>query len=169
MINIDQDLTPVLIDSKYCNYLRQYDHKVVYNMDNKDLRPFIGILFQVDNKKYFAPLSSPKQKHFKMRNTIDFIRIDNGKLGAINFNNMIPLIEGVYQIIDLSKTSLTVAEQKYQDLLIDQRNWLNMNRKQLRNRAKRLYQNYKSGKLPKNIKDRCCNFLLLEEKCLDYK
>ena len=64
---------------------------------------------------------------------------------------------------------ITKQEQKYIDLLIDQRNWLNANRNQLRNRAKKLYQNYKDNKLPKNIMSRCCDFVLLEEKCKEYK
>ena len=46
--------------------------------------------------KYFAPLSSPKQKHLKMKNDIDFYKLSNGKLGAINFNNMIPVPDGSY-------------------------------------------------------------------------
>ena len=31
-----------------------------------------------------------------------------------------------------------------------------------------LRQLYNSGKLPDNMKLRCCNFKLLEEKCLEY-
>lgn len=33
------------------------------------------------------------------------------------------------------------------------------------NKANMLYQKYKSNKLPKNIKDRCCK---LDEACLKY-
>ena len=36
------------------------------------------------------------------------------------------------------------------------------------NKANKLYQKYKNNKLPKNIKDRYCNYLLLEEACLKY-
>ena len=53
----------VKVDSKYCNYLRKFDNKVVYNAGKKDLRPFIGVLFTIENCEYFAPLSSPKLKH----------------------------------------------------------------------------------------------------------
>ena len=31
-----------------------------------------------------------------------------------------------------------------------------------------LYNLYKSDKLAKNVKDRCCDFPLLEEKCREY-
>lgn len=52
-----------------------------------------GILFKIDTFEYFAPLSSPKLKHIKMKNTLDFLKIKNGELGAINFNNMIPVMK----------------------------------------------------------------------------
>ena len=51
----------VKVDSEYYDYLRQYDNKVSYNAGVKELRPFIEILFTVENAEYFAPLSSPKQ------------------------------------------------------------------------------------------------------------
>ena len=53
----------VKIDINYCNYLRKFDNKVAYNSGKKELRPFIGILFKVGKIDYFAPLSSPKNKH----------------------------------------------------------------------------------------------------------
>ena len=37
----------VRLDSKYCDYLRQFDKKVPYNYDKKELRPFIGVLFEI--------------------------------------------------------------------------------------------------------------------------
>ena len=38
-----------------------------------------------------------------------------------------------------------------------------------KNKSFKLYQLYNDNKLPENIKSRCCNFKLLEEKCLEYK
>lgn len=46
----------VKVDANYCNYLRKFDNKVSYNAGEKELRPFIGILFIVKNCEYFAPL-----------------------------------------------------------------------------------------------------------------
>ena len=53
----------VKINSDYCDYLRKYDIRVPYNAGSKELRPFVGVLFCVNNIEYFAPLSSPKPKH----------------------------------------------------------------------------------------------------------
>lgn len=68
------NLKIVKVDSKYCDYLRKYDNKVSYNMKEKEQRPFVGILFEIDNIQYFAPLSIPRPKHLKMRNALDFFK-----------------------------------------------------------------------------------------------
>lgn len=162
------NLRIVRVDSEYCDYLRRFDNKVMYNKNEKKLRPFIGILFEIDNYEYFAPLSSPKEKHKKMKNTIDFFKIKGGELGAVNFNNMIPVRISFYTLIDLNKETLTVEEFKYQKLLQEQLQWLNANYYQVKNKSFKLYQLYNDGRLPEKIKMRCCNFKLLEEKCLEY-
>lgn len=162
------NLQIVRIDSDYCDYLRNFDDKIAYNKYDKELRPFIGILFEINTYKYFAPLSSPKAKHKKMKNMIDFLKIKNGELGAVNFNNMIPVTNKNYSLIDLNKKTSKTEEAKYQKLLKEQLIWLNSHYNQVKNKSFRLYQLNNSGKLSQNIKERCCNFKLLEEKCLEY-
>ena len=71
---MENELVLVRLDADYCNYLRKFDDKVPYNYNEKELRPFIGVLFMVNGCKYFAPLSSPKIKHLKMRSKLDFLR-----------------------------------------------------------------------------------------------
>ncbi len=162
------NLKIVRVDSNYCDYLRKYDNKVAYNKNDKILRPFIGILFKIENYEYFAPLSSPKPKHKKMKNTLDFFKIKGGELGAVNFNNMIPVKEENYILIDLNRKKLPLDKMKYQNLLKEQLNWLNSNYNQVRNKSFKLYELYNNGKLPQNIKLRCCDFKLLEQKCNEY-
>ncbi len=158
----------VKVDSKYCDYLRQYDNKVSYNAGTKDLRPFIGVLFMIDKCEYFAPLSSPKPKHSKLKNTLDLIKIENGNYEVVNFNNMIPVMDKNYVIFDLNKKTENRAENFRLELLRNQLRWLTANKKDVNTKSKLLYNLYKSNKLPKNVKDRCCNFPLLEEKCREY-
>ena len=157
----------VKVDSKYCNYLRKYDDKVVYNEGSKDLRPFIGVLFEVNNCEYFAPLSSPKPKHKKLKNTLDLIKIKDGEYGVVNFNNMIPVLNN-YIEFDLNKKTSNKKEMFRIELLRNQLRWLTSNKKEIMTKSKLLYNLYKNDKLPKNVKDRCCNFPLLEQKCVEY-
>lgn len=163
------NLKVAIIDFNYCNYLRTFDNKVVYNMKNKSNRPFVGILFNIGKIEYFAPLSSPKKKHLTMKNTLDFFKIKDGKLGAVNFNNMIPVTKDNYSIINLNRVGKTLEENKYQKLLIEQLNWLNKNVYQVNKNSFNLYSKYIEKRLPDNIRKRCCNFKLLESKCLEYK
>lgn len=158
----------ITVNSKYCDYLRNYDYRVSFNANEKELRPFVGVLFIIGNIKYFAPLSSPKPKHLKMKNTIDFYKIDGGKLGAINFNNMIPIPETEYEYVDTKTQSLKDKEKQYKELLKDQLRWLNRNGQNLRVRAKTLYDKRINLELSNKIADRCCDFVLLEEKCIEY-
>lgn len=158
----------VCIDYNYCNYLRQFDKRVCYNYGIKRTRPFVGVLFNVGSLEYFAPLSSPKPKHLHMRNTVDFVKIKDGKLGAINFNNMIPVNKNSYEEINLHATPKDNKEKQYINLLNSQLRWLNRHIKEIQNNSETLYYNYINDNLNTHVKNRCCNFLLLEEKCKEY-
>jgi len=158
----------VKVDYKYCDYLRQFDNKVSYNAGSKEMRPFVGILFIVNGCEYFAPLSSPKAKHVYMKNNIDVVKIDHGNYGVVNFNNMIPVTPNNYELIDLNAAPKDTYELKWHNLLKSQLLWLNKNIKNVKGKAYNLYNKYKNNKLDERIKSRCCNFILLEEKCKEY-
>lgn len=163
-----ENLILVRLDSKYCDYLRKFDKMVPYNYDKKELRPFIGVLFEVNGCKYFAPLSSPKPKHKNMKTTLDFLKIANGNLGVINFNNMLPVTDKNITKLNLNKKCLTKTEEKYIKMLKEQIFWLNRNDNKLYAKSKKLYDKYINGTLNDNVAKRCCNFKLLEEKCKEY-
>ena len=118
--------------------------------------------------KYFAPLSSPKAKYLYMKNQIDFLKIQKGELGAINFNNMLPVQEGCFEYIDLTKTFKTEAEGKYNHLLKEQLFWLNRHAEKVFRKSEHLYNLYTENKIPLYIRNRCCNFKLLENKARIY-
>ncbi len=81
---------------------------------NKDIRPFVGVIVLVNNKEYCVPLSPPKEKYKNKKNSIDFMRIIDesikdvngmGKiLGALNFNNMLPVNNSVIIPINIKCT-----------------------------------------------------------------
>ena len=135
----------VKVDSKYCDYLRQFDNRVAYNAGSKEMRPFIGILFVVDGCEYFAPLSSPKVKHVHMKNNLDVVKIDKGNYGVVNFNNMIPVTPNNYELFDLNATPKDTYELKWQNLLKAQLLWLNKNIKNVKGKAFNLYDKYKNN------------------------
>ena len=81
---------------------------------------------------------------------------------------MIPVTENNYTLVNLNKETLTLSELKYQRLLREQLDWLNANFYQVKTKSVKLYQLYNNNRLSENIKARCCNFRLLEEKCKEY-
>lgn len=154
------------IKTEYLDFLRLVDEKVPWQHTNKVSRPYIGVIIETSDKRYFAPLSSPKNKFIKMRAQIDFIKLDYGKLGAINLNNMIPVPENVCTSIDFTKmiSSNDPNEKKYGFLLWSQWEWINKNKEWIVSKAEALYTKYSQNKLQSHIKNRCVNFPLLEKR-----
>ncbi len=99
------------IKDSYIDFLRKYDSKVSIN--KQESRPYVGVVLEVDGIKYYAPFTSPKAKHLNMKNRIDFRKIEGGKYGAINFNNMIPVVETALIYIDIA----SITDGKYRRLL----------------------------------------------------
>jgi len=158
----------VKLNSDYCDYLRSFDNRVAYNAGIKKLRPYIGVLFKINKIEYFAPLSSPKPKHKLMKNTIDLIKINSGEYGVINLNNMIPVTKNNYIELDLNKKVSSLNENKRINLIKNQLRWLTINKKEILEKSKRLYNLYINKKLPNNVVNRCCNFKTLEKACFEY-
>lgn len=136
-------------------------------MDNKENRTFICVVIKINNINYYASLTSPKPKHLKMKNQMDFLKIDNGKLGAINFNNMIPVNDTNLSKIEIS----SIEDIQYKKLLENQLSWCNkiQNIKNILVKAEKLYK-YITNDNCKNInmKERCCAFKKLEQASLLY-
>lgn len=152
----------VHIDNKYIDYLYNFDKRVMYNKDQK--RPYIGILFEVNGLKYYAPLSSPKEKFLKMHNNIDIMKINEGLYGVINFNNMIPVQENTTKVLDTKD----IQDYKYRLLVNAQLIYFNKHQEEIISKATNLYTKYNNNKLPEIIRKRCCNFKYLEQVAEKY-
>jgi protein AbiQ len=154
------------INSEYVSYLQKFDEKVPYNKNTSHTRPYIGILFEICEVNYFAPLGSPKRKHLEMKEALDFSKIDGGKLGVINFNNMLP----VHDLTIVSKLNVKIElidgedARKYKILLRNQLDWCIRHSSMLARKAANLHKAYFDKTLPERIKIRCCDFRTLEEK-----
>ena len=151
------------LDDDYIDYLRQFDNKVAYNKNST--RPYVGIVYRINELNYFAPLSSPKPKHLKMSNkAIDIFKIDNGQLGIVNINNMIPTpLECISEVLP------AINDIKYKILIENQTTFINNHKREFFTKLKHFLAQYDKDYLPNNVKDRCCDFKLLEIKCKEYK
>ena len=77
------------VKSEYIKYLGNYQKHIFTQTTGKGKRKYIGIVFEVKGIKYFAPLSSFKDKHKQMKESVDFIKIKDSAI--INLNNMIQI------------------------------------------------------------------------------
>ncbi len=149
-------------------YLRQFDSKIPENKNES--RPYVGVVLQIENIKYYAPFSSPKPKHKKMKNGKDFRKINNGIYGAINFNNKIPVLYSVLIEIDI----IHISDVKYRRLLQNQYNYIKADKDGILRTAENLrnliFEDEKNlSEYEKTVKKRCCDLRLLESKYLDFK
>lgn len=157
----------------YIEFLRGKDEKVLMNKQEK--RVYVGVVLYLQNQEgtdvsYFAPLSSPKDKHKRMKNTKDFWKIDQGELGAINFNNMIPIGEKELLSFDIQM----IRNDNYRELLKKQAKLLKNAKDELNVKAQDTYDirtaNYNTlNGHEKRIYDRCCDFSFLEKLLNEYQ
>lgn len=153
------------VDSRYIDYLLPFAPHLFRNkqVGQQNERKYIGVVLEVNGMKYFAPLSSYKPKHEKMKNGLDFIKV--GNYAVVNINNMFPVPEGCYTYVDFSKE----RNQQYKKLLITEyRIILGLQDKIRKNAAEVYKQKIQNGNKTALTK-RCNDFLILEEKCKQYK
>ena len=154
---------------KYIRDLSRVDDKVmsVSPQEHKENRPFVGVIVICESKIYCIPFTSPKPKHLKMKNDLDFSRMinkNNEIIGALNFNNMIPVCSDVIKLIDIKPNKADDPKDKeYKKLLNNQLDWCNENMDNIIKKANKLYNIVtKTPDKFKNLTRRCCDFLKLE-------
>lgn len=138
---------------------------------NKENRVFIGIIVMFNSYKYLVPLSHPKDKHQKMRTSVDFEKIyhENKLIAVLNYNLMVPVVDSQIEIYNIVKNKNDSIEKKlYKELCKNELAWCRKNAEIIINKAKVLYNLYISGEYFK-ARSRCLNFPKLEKICDKYK
>lgn len=161
--------------------MQKFDNRIE-NIDyNDSIKPYLGIVFQINNLDYYVPISSEKRKYYNMRENIDFIKIDELNnltntykiYGALNLNNMIPILDKDkillnYNDIDKFIVFQTPTEKfNYIGLLQKELSIINSKSKQILKSANELYI-HKSRKPNTSISKRTINFDIIESKCIEW-
>ena len=152
------------VSSEYVDYLVPNAPHLFHNKrpEQENERKYIGIILHINEMDYFAPLSSFKDKHKRMKNGLDFIKIKN--YAVINLNNMFPVPKGQYFYVDISE----VGNFKYKSLLLAEYRYIKSIEDKIRKNALSLYLLKINGAVTPLTK-RCNDFLKLEELCKYYK
>ena len=91
-----------------------------------------------------------------------FIKICNGEQGAINLNNMIPVVDEA-----LIKVDIEQEEVQYRNLLYDQIKYINENTNRTCKKAEKLYISV--AEHHSFFESRCAKFIELEKRSKEYK
>ena len=155
------------ISSSYAAYLKQFDNKVPnLTADNyKHPKPFIGVVLQIENHAYLAPMTSPKDWHTSIKGSDPkyFKIYENGNtqnyLGMINLKFMIPVLDSEISLIDLEN----IASKHYQRLLYNQLQFIRSHQKKIKSKSLLLRKLVLNGKI-----NNTCNFQSLEANYMSY-
>lgn len=112
-------------------------------------------------------MSSPKEKHKKMKDGLDFIKIlhKNEIKGVLNLNNIIPVNDDNIELVNINAES-----KEYRDLLNLQVIFIRKNKERILKNARSIYNKitrYKSEN--RRLAKRCYDFKRLENEMNIYK
>ena len=143
------------VENKYIRYLKSQDSKV---QDNKNRRrPYVGIVLYVGDYRYFVPMESPKPNHANIKSGRHIFRLDNGRLGLLGFNNMIPIPDSALISFDINQEE----DKSYAELLKRQISYINRNKADIYDRAAKTYYSAVRGNNA-FLSGICCDFKKLE-------
>lgn len=165
-----------VVEKEYVSYLKKFDNKVANIEYNDRFKLYLGIIITINEMNYYVPISSVKEKHYKMNEDIDFIKInkDDRILGVLNLNNMIPIdnenvtILRYIEIEDYREFKNDKEKSLYISFLNTELRLINNKIKKIKDNAIKLY-NEKINRPNSKISKRCCDFKFLEKKCKEYR
>lgn len=149
------------VDEKYVKYLQSIDSQIPnihYSSNNKFV---CGVVLDIDNIKYYAPISHTTQK-FKT----SLLIYDNKKpISSIRFSFMFPAYTEV--LTEKNFKQIAKIDQKYADILSAEYEFCKNNLDKIYKKAQAVYKIgcNKSHRLNYT----CCDFEILEANYLKYK
>lgn len=158
-----------IINENYTDYLRDnFEQRIPrtdYGADK--LKPFFGELFRIDNLVFVTQVTSPKPRHLKLKESIDFRKIYQGGrlISCVNLNYMFPVPDTELSILNYKDIDKYVSFQsekeksKYIQLLRYELSFINS--LNLEKDAQDLY-NRKQFLPNDNVSLRCFDFKALE-------
>ncbi len=153
------------ISPSYISYLTSYAPHLFHNkkQEQKNERKYIGIVFEINGLDYFAPLSSFKDKHRNMTESIDFIKVKD--YAVINLNNMFPVPPRERTYVNISN----VRDPHYRSLLLAEYRFIKSIREKICKNAQNIYKIKLKDGNSTPLSKRCNDFLLLEQACKNYR
>ena len=190
MFILKDKLTFININQAYLMYLHNNCAEVYYKPINYDNKPYLGILINNNKCQYVIPLSSAKKKHTLWKNVeadrfliyeiCDKKSISKNAfykenadgsithiLSVLDLKKMLPIKDGLYKKVDLTANpNDSIETRNYKNLMNKEYSFCLKILDSIIKKANKLYdRQIKTGKVIKF----CCDFKLLEKKCIEYE
>ncbi len=167
------------IDAGYLEFLNRKDSEVYYNSSYRNtLKPFIGIIIDMAECKYFIPLTSAKEKHKKWKNSCDehfliYEVIDKSinisgdvykeyskdkkmhVMSVLDIKKMIPVPNDAYERIVFDE----LGDERYQDLFEKEYAFCLTIKNKILTRAEKIYKHQKETQI---VRRTYCDFSCCE-------
>lgn len=167
------------VDADYLEFLNSKDSEVYYNASYRNVvKPFIGIIIDMAEYKYFIPLTSAKEKHAKWKNNCDghflvYEIIDKSVtiigdvykaysddkkmhvMSVLDIKKMIPVPENSYHRITFSE----LEDERYKDLFEKEYAFCLTIKNKILAKAEKIYKHQKDSKI---VRYAYCNFTCCE-------
>lgn len=149
------------VSDKYVRFLKSRDNRV---QDNKGRRrPYVGVVLLVGAYRYFVPMESPKPNHINIKSGRHIMKLDDGRLGLLGFNNMIPIPDSALIRFNIDDE----PDLNYAELLRRQASYINRRRADVLSHANQTYFHTVNKQNPFLLRI-CCDFKKLERACDQY-
>ena len=168
------------ISDEYISYIRTKFPRVYSNKEDVRIhtRKYLGAVIEINEYKYYIPLSSPKDKHDYIyvdgkktirKSSLIVIRITEGEgekaelKGTLQIGTMIPVPES--ELIDYDVNS--EPDQNYKNLIWSETEFIRKNKDKIIKNARILYNKKSKGSNEKVVSN-CLDFFGVEEMCQEW-
>ena len=154
------------IDFDYLRYMKEADCKVPnFDYDEHD-KFFFGVVLQINDMKYFAPISSKKVDNATSMPIKEMRHNRSEQIASIRLCFMLPVPDDVLEEVDISWLRLTKGSN-YADFVAKEYSYCKNNFDRITRRAQIVY-NFGTHSEHKYYQY-CCNFHALEDACRKWK
>lgn len=152
------------INPHYIDYLGSHAPHLFGNKGKSQRfeRKYTGVVLHINGYDYFAPLSSFKDKHKGMSESIDMIKL--GEYAVINLNCMFPCPCSECSYVDINKE----RDPRYRSLLLSEYRIIKSKQAKIRKNAETLYKIKTQSSDITPLTKRCNDFILLERLCKEF-
>lgn len=166
------------ISDEYISFLRKQFPRIYSNKEDIRVhtRKYLGVVIEIENHKYYIPLSSPKKKHDYItidgiesirKDSLIVMRIVSRKgdkkelKGTLQIGTMIPVPDSEIELYDVNGET----DKAYKDLVEEELIYIRKNEDRIKKNAKILYSKKKAGDTSNRVVANCLDYLAVEKEC----